>query len=504
VISDLVSMAGTSEAGHLLSAHELGATPWDDPGLYADLSPLTQVDRVTTPTLVLQGEEDTLCPAGQAEQWHSALRQRGVPSRLVLYPGGSHLFPIDGPPSHRIDYNRRIVDWLEKHVRPVGRSAAAAEDLAELVDRFRDRLPELVEDVGRLVETESPSSDLAAVARSASELEELGARLLGQKPERIVLDGCTHLRWRLGDGPRRILVLGHHDTVWPLGSLQRHPYGVEDGRLTGPGCLDMKAGLALGMHAIAELADADGITFLVTGDEEVGSPTSRRLVEDEARACEAVLVLEAGADDGSLKGERKGISRYELNITGRATHAGLEPEAGVNAALEQAHQVVAAAALGDTARGTTVTPTVARAGTAANTVPGDARFSVDVRAWSAAEQERVDRALRGLRPVLPGSAIEVTGGPNRPPLAAEMSLRLGARAVGVAGRLGLGTLGVAAVGGASDGNLTAGVGTPTLDGLGAVGGGAHADDEHVRVAELPGRAALLAALLDDLLGGGRL
>ena len=503
VISDLVSMAGTSDLGHLLSLHEIGTEPWRDPDRFADSSPLTRVERVNTPTLIVQGADDTRCPVGQAQQWHTALRERGVPTRLVLYPGGSHLFPIDGPPSHRLDYNRRIVAWLEEHAGHFARSGPG-DDESALVDRFREALPDMLEQIGRLVSVESPSSDLEAVGRCADEVAEVGTAVLGLRPERLVVDGCTHLRWRLGEGPSRVLLVGHHDTVWPVGSLRDHPFEVSDGRLRGPGCLDMKAGLVMAFHAVAALADTTGVTLLVTGDEEIGSPTSRELIEDEARGCEAALVLEAAADDGSLKGERKGMSGYEVHVTGRGAHAGLEPERGVNAALEQAHQMLAVAGFADPHRGTTVTPTTARAGTAANTVPAGSVFAVDVRVTSTTEQERVDRALRALRPVLPGAAIDVRGGPNRSPMPADASRELSARADAVARDLGIGSLRAVSVGGASDGNLTAGVGTPTLDGLGAVGGGAHADDEHVRVAELPRRTALLTALLDDLLGGGRL
>jgi glutamate carboxypeptidase len=188
-----------------------------------------------------------------------------------------------------------------------------------------------------------------------------------------------------------------------------------------------------------------------------------------------------------------------VRATGRAAHAGIEPERGVNATLELAHQVLAVSAIADPGRGTSVTPTALTSGTTSNTVPAEGSFVVDVRAWDAAEQGRVDAAMRSLRAVVPGASLEVTGGPNRPPLAASASAGLFARACSVAAELGLAPLTSAAVGGGSDGNFTAGVGTPTLDGLGAVGGGAHADDEHVLVAELPRRAALLAALIEDVL-----
>jgi glutamate carboxypeptidase len=357
----------------------------------------------------------------------------------------------------------------------------------------------MLEELRTLVECESPSSDLAAVARSAEVVAQVGTARLGVEPERIVLDGRTHLRWRLGAGPSRVLLVGHHDTVWPLGTLERHPFGVVDGVLRGPGCFDMKAGLVMAFHAAAGL---DGVTLLVTGDEELGSPSSRGLIEDEARLAEAALVLEASADGGALKTERKGVSLYDVRAVGRAAHAGLEPERGVNATLELAHQALLVSALSDPARGTTVTPTAVRAGTTTNTVPAEGSFAVDVRVRTLAEQDRVDEAMRALSPVLPGAVVEVTGGPNRPPLEAASSAALFERTRALAVRLGLPEPVATAVGGASDGNFTAGVGTPTLDGLGAVGGGAHADDEHVLVGELPGRTALLRALLEELLTPG--
>lgn len=359
-------------------------------------------------------------------------------------------------------------------------------------------MADMLADIRALVECESPSVDLAAVARSAEVVARVGAAHLGVAPERIVLDGRTHLRWRLGAGPSRVLLLGHHDTVWPLGSLADHPCTVEGGVLRGPGCFDMKAGLVMAFHAAAGL---DGVTLLVTGDEELGSPSSRELVEEEARAAGAALVLEAAADGGALKTERKGISLYEVGVVGWAAHAGLEPERGVNATLELANQVLAVSALADDQAGTTVTPTVARAGTTTNTVPSTGSFAVDVRARTRAEQDRVDRAVRALPAVLPGARVEVTGGVNRPPLEAAASAALFERVCRIASRLGLPEPMCAAVGGGSDGNLTAGVGTPTLDGLGAVGGGAHAADEHVLVDELPGRTALLRALVEELLEG---
>ena len=382
---------------------------------------------------------------------------------------------------------------------------------APLVAAMERRLPAILADIEALVVCESPSAVADAVSRSADLVAALGRRHLGTEPERIVVDGCAHLRWRLGaasgTGPGLgggVLVLAHHDTVWPLGSLQTHPFSVRDGVLRGPGCFDMKAGLVLALHALAELGSAGqfgpgGVTLLVTGDEELGSPTSRGLIEAEAAGCRAALVLEASADGGALKTARKGVSLYEVRAVGRAAHAGLEPERGVNATVELAHQVLAVAGLADGALGTTVTPTALSSGTVSNTVPASGAFSVDVRMWDTAEQARVHAAMSSLLPVVPDAVLQVSGGPNRPPLAASSSDALFALASSVAAGLGLPPLTSATVGGASDGNFTAGIGTPTLDGLGAVGGGAHADHEHVLVDSLPGRAALLAGLIDTLL-----
>ncbi|MET8765313.1 M20 family metallopeptidase [Lentzea sp. NPDC004782] len=326
----------------------------------------------------------------------------------------------------------------------------------------------LLDDIERLVTCESPSTDLAAVARSADVTAAVGSALLGTQPERIVLDGRTHLRWRLGSGPRRVLLLGHHDTVWPIGSLERIPFEARD-----------------------------GVTVLVTGDEEIGSPSSRGLIETEAREHRAALVTEGAADGGALKTGRKGTSMYEVTLHGRAAHAGLEPERGVSATVEAAHQVLAVSKLTDLAAGTTVTPTVLTAGTTTNTVAAQGKFAVDVRVRSLAEQQRVDQVMRALEPVLDGAKIEVTGGPNRPPMEPSASTALFGLARRLGAELGL-DLAQAAVGGASDGNFTAGVGTPTLDGLGAVGGGAHAETEHVLVSELVPRTQLLAALVHEL------
>lgn len=359
----------------------------------------------------------------------------------------------------------------------------------------------ILADIETLVSCESPSDDLDAVARSAEVVSALGERLLGVAPERLVIDGRTHLRWRFGEPS--VLLLGHHDTVWPIGSLQRLPFRIDDGVLRGPGCFDMKTGVVMALHAVAAMADRTGVSILITGDEELGSPSSRPLIEQEAVGCAAVFVLEAAADGGAVKIARKGVSLYRVHVEGRAAHAGLEPERGVNAAVEAAHLLLAVAALGDPEAGTSVTPTLLRAGTTTNTVPAEAEFAVDVRVRTIAEQDRVDAALRAIGPTVPGAVVRVEGGPNRRPMEPAASAQLFADAVAIAESAGLTPFDGVAVGGASDGNFTAGLGVPTLDGLGAVGGGAHADDEHVVVAMIPERLALLQGLITSALTGGR-
>ncbi|PZS27002.1 MAG: glutamate carboxypeptidase [Pseudonocardiales bacterium] len=373
------------------------------------------------------------------------------------------------------------------------------EESARLA-RLQDAQPAMLDDLRALVTCESPSSDPVATARCADVVAEIGLRLLRAAPERGEIDGRPHLIWRFGQRPT-VLLLGHLDTVWPLGSLQRHPFAVGDGIVTGPGCYDMKAGLVQLLHALAVLPDRRGVTVLITSDEEIGSPSSRPLIEAEARLADAALVLEASGDGhaGALKTARKGVSVFWLHVTGLAAHAGLEPERGANAAVELAHQILAVAALGDADLQTSVTPSLAAAGTTTNTVPDRASVSIDVRAFTVAEQRRVAGALSALRPAVPGTSVRVEIGEQRPPLPPAASSALYERARLAATRLCLPPLTCVAVGGGSDGNVTAGVGTPTLDGLGAVGGGAHADDEHVLVGQLPVRAALLSELIEDLL-----
>ena len=361
---------------------------------------------------------------------------------------------------------------------------------------FRGRTTTMLEDLQRLVSTESPSSEPDALARCAEVVGELAADTIGARPEVVAAPGHRHLRWTFGTP--RVLLLGHYDTVWPLGTIDRWPFRVTDGLASGPGVFDMKAGAVVGFHALSVLDDLDGVAVLLTSDEELGSPTSRELIESTAAGLDAVLVLEPSAA-GAVKVARKGVSLYDVAIEGRAAHAGLEPESGVNALTELAHQVIAVSSLSNPREGTTVTPTVATAGTTTNVVPAAARMAVDVRVRTGAEQARVDEEMLRIAPVLPGARVTVTGGPNRPPLQEDRAADLFARLAGIADHLGMEAPTAARVGGASDGNFTAALGIPTLDGLGAVGDGAHAEGEHVLVDTIADRTALLSALVDDLL-----
>ncbi|MEU1202612.1 M20 family metallopeptidase [Streptomyces sp. NPDC005813] len=371
---------------------------------------------------------------------------------------------------------------------------------AALLAAAAAQAPRMRAQLAELVEQESFSSDLPALHSCADLVAELGAQALGSAPRRLELGGRPHLLWP-GSGDGDVLVLGHFDTVWPTGTLAGWPFTVDGDLATGPGVFDMKAGIVQMFAALRLLPSAEGVAVLLTGDEEIGAPSSRKLIEDTARGCRAVLVPEPSAA-GALKTARKGIGTYRLDVRGRAAHAGLEPEKGINATVEVAHQVLRIAALGDSTVGTSVTPTVLSGGSSMNTVPEQASVQVDVRAWTAAELARVDTVLRELEPVVAGAALELDGGVNRYALEASHSADLFTAAAQEARALGLAPLRGVAVGGGSDGNFTAGLGVPTLDGLGAVGDHAHAPGEYADLSAMPQRAALMAALVGRLLGTG--
>jgi glutamate carboxypeptidase len=365
-------------------------------------------------------------------------------------------------------------------------------------------LPWLIETIEALVCLESPSGDAAAINRCAAELESRLGSLGGRVTRLPGGPAGDHLRAEFGSGARRVLLLGHIDTVWPAGTLARRPFRAEGGRLYGPGVFDMKAGLALAGLAVKALAqESDGlpgvVVLLVTADEETGSAASRGIIEAEARVSDAALVLEPALPGGALKTRRKGCGEFVLRVSGRAAHAGIEPELGASAISELARQILRIEALRDAAAGTAVNVGVVRGGSRPNVVAADAEAMIDVRVASAAEATRVTAALLALKPVDPGTQVAVAGGIDRPPMERSAAgSALFAVAQAVAADLGR-TLGEGGTGGGSDGNLTAALGVPTLDGLGAVGGGAHADNEHVTIADLPWRAALVAGLLRRIL-----
>lgn len=347
-----------------------------------------------------------------------------------------------------------------------------------------------------LVDAESPSGDRERIAVALELVERWATAALGRAARRVAVDGVDHLVWPAPRTPSTLL-LGHVDTVWPAGTTDRWPFSLDGDVARGPGVFDMKAGLVAALGALERLDDTTGVSLLVTSDEEVGSTTSRALVEATARGCSAVLVMEPSLD-GALKTARCGAGMYTIGFAGVEAHAGLDADKGASALLELAHQALGVGRLADPALGTTVTPTLATAGSTVNTVPASARMHVDVRAHTRAELERVDAGLAALTAVDPRVALTVEGGVNRPPLQRDQSRRLFALAARVADAAGLGPLRDAAVGGASDGNFTAALGVPTLDGLGPLGGGAHHRSEWVSLASVAERSALVAGLVDAL------
>ncbi|MGO9920568.1 MAG: M20 family metallopeptidase [Isosphaeraceae bacterium] len=359
-----------------------------------------------------------------------------------------------------------------------------------------------------LVRLESPSRDKPALDALGNYLGDM-LRGLGGSIEVIPNEhGGDHILARFPGPPakRPALVLGHFDTVWPKGTIKRMPFRVEaGGRAYGPGIFDMKAGIAAFTSALPVLMSSKSpnrrpIWSLLTSDEEIGSPTSRGLIEDLARQCAYVLVLEPPLADGGLKTSRKGVGRFRLEIEGKAAHAGVAPTQGRSAIIELAHQILAIQQLQDLGAGTTINIGVVTGGTTANVVPASASAEIDVRVVSAGEAARMSSALLAVSPLTPEVRLTMSGGFTRPPMErtpAVAALFEQARQIGRV--LGL-ELTEGSTGGGSDGNFTAALGVPTLDGLGVRGGGAHADDEHIVIDSLPERAALLAALLLQLEG----
>ena len=344
-----------------------------------------------------------------------------------------------------------------------------------------------------LVKLESPTEDLAACRDVVHLASDIATRILGTPAEIREVNGRPVFWW--GATNPDVVVLAHLDTVWPKGSFQPL-WSVEGTTARGPGIFDMKAGFVQALYAMKEITGS--VALVATTDEETGSATSKDFIKEISASAKAVLVLEATLD-GKVKTGRKGTAMYQVKIHGKASHAGLEPEKGVNATIEIAHAVLAITAMENSEHGTTVVPTTLHAGNTTNTVPDLAVLDIDIRSYSMDDLKRVDAAIKGLKPVNAATRYEITGGFNRPPLETSSTMALYERAEKVAKELGMQPLGHASVGGASDGNFAAAAGAQLLDGLGAVGGGAHAAHEWVDISTLEDRSKLLHALIKDLL-----
>lgn len=380
--------------------------------------------------------------------------------------------------------------------------------MKQLLSELCGRQNEMVKMLAEFVRCESPSHDKSAVdqfgQRVAREWKRRGANVrILQQAER-----GNHVRAEIWLGKVKsagqIMVLGHLDTVYPLGTLAKIPFRVSGGRAWGPGTFDMKGGLVLALFAVDALRAAGSeptkrFVFLWTSDEEIGSESSRRAIEQEACKSDAVLVLEPSfGTDGRLKTQRKGVGGAEIIVTGRSAHAGIDPEKGVNAVHELALQIERLMQMNDPRRGITVQTTIVNGGTVTNVVPEHAHASVDIRYSRQANAAQLNKKLRAMRPILKGARIEVRRTGDRPPLERTTAVRkLFSRAQSLMREMGL-PLGEASTGGGSDGSFTAALGVPTLDGLGAVGDGAHSPHEHVLIRALPERAALIAGLLASL------
>jgi len=351
----------------------------------------------------------------------------------------------------------------------------------------------MVESIGELVQCESPTSDVDACARACEVAVSLTQQWLPTTARIEEHGGRPVVRW--GSATPRVLFLGHLDTVWPLGTITRIPWQISGNRMTGPGVFDMKAGIVMAIAALTGITDTSDIGMLLTTDEETGSHASRDVIEESITHARAAFVFEPAAGE-AFKTRRKGTSWYDITFHGRAAHAGLDPHRGINALLEASLFITDAVTWANPPAETTVTPTVLSAGTTANTVPDSARLTMDVRAWSTDEQERVDEVVREWRLLHPEASMTINGGIDRAAMEESASADLFNKAQTIARSLGLPDLTQASVGGASDGNLTAAAGIPTLDGMGATGDGAHADHEWAAIDTLAPRVAIAAALAE--------
>ncbi len=376
--------------------------------------------------------------------------------------------------------------------------------MSDLLAYFQARTAQMVEQVKLLASYESPTQDKARVdalgALLVEQCKALGAQVDTFPREEV---GDVHIaRWNNDADGKPIMILTHIDTVWPVGTLKNMPIREEDGVLYGPGVLDMKGGVVIALQAIGGLVERGElperpIWLFLNSDEETGSVASRALIHETAAQVGLVLVMEPAAEGEAIKTWRKGFARYHVTAKGRASHAGQAPEQGINAVIEAAHQAIFLHGLNDLPQGTSVSVTMIQGGIAINVIPPEASLQVDVRFLKMSEAERVDRIIQGLQAVLPGASVEVSGGIDRGPMERdEQMIRAFRQAQAIGASLGL-ELREDGSGGGSDGNFTAAMGIPTLDGLGADGVGLHAAHEQLNIRSLPRRAALLAKLFQD-------
>ena len=394
---------------------------------------------------------------------------------------------------------------MPKKALKTGQSETAQDEIAKRLSYFQERKDQIIQTIRQLVETESPSDNKEAVDRLGTLLAGRFEGLGGHAKFHRVQNFGDHLQVDFADsrGGKPVMLLGHLDTVYPMGTLATMPCRAADGRLWGPGSFDMKSGIALMLHAIEALRAwhedklPRPLTVLLVSDEEVGSDTSRLITENLAKKSAAVLVLEpAHGPTGALKTARKGIGEYILKVTGKAAHSGLDFEKGQSAILELARQIIAISKLIDLQRGLTLNVGTVQGGTRVNVIPAEAGAVLDVRVTRKQDAAGIDRKLRALKPFNRKCKLEITGGMNRPPMERTPAVAiLYKKAAEIAKQLGW-KLEEAAVGGGSDGNFTAALGIPTLDGLGGVGEGAHATHESILISDLPKRAALLAQLIE--------
>ena len=378
--------------------------------------------------------------------------------------------------------------------------------MVDLLNHFSSRRAQILEEIRTLVEMESPTLDCEATTAVTSflvpEFESLGARVK-LYPTENGSHLIAHIPFNAPVASNPIMLLGHADSVWPHNTLATMPFRIEDGRAYGPAVFDMKGNVVLMLEALRAISSlglrlSHPVTVFLSCDEESGSASSRSLIEAEARSCAAVLVLEPPLPGGIVKTERKGIAAFEIKTHGISAHAGLEPEKGVSAIVEMAHQILKLQQMVDLPAGISINTGVIKGGTYSNVVAAEASIEVDVRFPKIADGELIIDQIHRLSPVLTGTRVEVIGGLNRPPLERTADvIALFESAKRVASELGF-ELKEGSVGGGSDGNFTGALGIPTLDGLGIDGAGAHAKHEHIIIDDIPRRAALLTGLLRSL------